>query len=995
MPKHVKGHDKDKYYHLAKDQGYRARSAFKLIQINKRFGFLQTARVCIDLCAAPGGWCQVAAQLMPKGALVLGVDLLPIRAIRGVKTLINDITTAECRRNVAAELNGFKADVVLCDGAPNIGSAYHKDAFVQNELVLAALKTATDHLIAGGTFCTKVYRSVDYNALMWVFQQLFEDVQAIKPNSSRSQSAEIFIVCCKYTKPDKIDPKLLDPNHIFKQVTDPGLAKVDVMHKKYEKMNRRHRVGYEWESGLLTSEHSISGFIKHAEPIRVLTDYNSLKFGPDCEKYRTNQYTTTELLECLADLRVLGKGDFKKILKWRQKMIDYDAMELADVIPEEGEVKKFDSKAKRAPVDAEENETEAGVYEEIMELRAKAAQDERRAKKKHREIERRERERQRLGMSANAFDGAQEDIELFSFSKSGKSRQLVEDALEEFGNKVAESSESESDSEIFGNNSQKSGARRGTGPLVVSDDLENELEQDYLNHKRNCKTKIKDNTKSKGGNKMDSHDDEMLADKLLEERKREDEALMNPSKGHARQQQEEKESYAALLNKGSQPETGSLRQSRLEKKGKANDIAASDSSDTSDSEDVKSDSDSESEDDAVVETIDDDVERILKGRQGSERNDQWYSHPIFKQTLVGTKADGQQSDEEDEFEYPEDEEEIDTEMAHFKSDEYYSRISQAGKEAIDSMPKTDKQRRSEKRKKENERAERKKQRRDVSLDDMEAESAFGDKIKKAPSRGNTHYGEDDEEDNEDRAAAAIMKNPEIQKGMGKMMKAMRDRDGFEVVPRDDDHHDDPFAGLRKDQNVYDSDDEHYTAKEKAEQLALGTLMLRRSRKKALVDASYNRFTWNDPNDLPSWFMDDERQHNKPQIPIPPALLEQIKSKFQMTGTKSVKKVAEAKMRKKKHATKKLAAAKKSANSLADNTEMSEKQKLRAIQKAMKTSKVDRPSKVYVVSKRSSGASAATKTSNAKGQLKFVDKRMRADTRGEKAAKKKKAKGRKK
>jgi AdoMet-dependent rRNA methyltransferase SPB1 len=188
-----------------------------------------------------------------------------------------------------------------------------------------------------------------------------------------------------------------------------------------------------------------------------------------------------------------------------------------------------------------------------------------------------------------------------------------------------------------------------------------------------------------------------------------------------------------------------------------------------------------------------------------------------------------------------------------------------------------------------------------------------------------------------------------------------------------------------DDRKYDSDHEEYDSDDYAQTLALGTMMLRRSKEKALVDASYNRYAWNDPNDLPEWFVDDENKHYRPQLPIPPALIAKMKEKMLALSAKPIAKVAEARARKQKRAKTKLAAAKKQAEALANNSDMSEAMKLKAISKALRGQDAKRPGKSYVVAKKGRGAKGA------KG-VKVVDKRMKSDKRSMERTEKKRSKG---
>ena len=145
---------------------------------------------------------------------------------------------------------------------------------MQNELSLSALRLATQFLARGGSFLTKVYRSRDYNSFLWALRHFFPVVHTIKPDASRTQSAEIFVLAMHYNDPDKIDPRMLDPNHVFAEIqggTEEG-AQVSVFHKKFDQLNKRKRGGYDESLGItLRNVMSVLQFVRSEDPAMALT----------------------------------------------------------------------------------------------------------------------------------------------------------------------------------------------------------------------------------------------------------------------------------------------------------------------------------------------------------------------------------------------------------------------------------------------------------------------------------------------------------------------------------------------------------------------------------------------------------------------------------------------------------------------------------------------------------------------------------------------------
>lgn len=202
-------HVNDPYVKLAKKEGYRARAAYKLKEIDEQLHLIKPGNLIVDLGSTPGAWSQyVRRRLSPQGAAVgaldgtiLALDILPMEAIEGVTFLQGDFREPAVAAQLEALLAGRKVDAVVSDMAPNLSGIASADAARIGNLVELAIEFAQAHLKPDGALVCKVFHGTGYSQLVKMFKEQFRLVKPLKPKASRAKSSETFLVGIGPKKP--------------------------------------------------------------------------------------------------------------------------------------------------------------------------------------------------------------------------------------------------------------------------------------------------------------------------------------------------------------------------------------------------------------------------------------------------------------------------------------------------------------------------------------------------------------------------------------------------------------------------------------------------------------------------------------------------------------------------------------------------------------------------------------------------------------------------
>lgn len=192
----------DTYVKLAQREGYRARAAYKLKEIDEQLSLVKPGNVVVDLGCAPGAWCQYLRRRMsPMGAAagtlngtIIGLDLLAMEPVEGVTFIQGDFREAEVLAQLEAVLEGRIVDVVVSDMAPNLSGIGSTDATRIAHLIELAVDFSQKHLKDDGALVVKLFHGSGYSDLVTLFKSIFRVVKPIKPKASRDKSSETFLV---------------------------------------------------------------------------------------------------------------------------------------------------------------------------------------------------------------------------------------------------------------------------------------------------------------------------------------------------------------------------------------------------------------------------------------------------------------------------------------------------------------------------------------------------------------------------------------------------------------------------------------------------------------------------------------------------------------------------------------------------------------------------------------------------------------------------------
>ena len=194
------GHINDPYVKLAQKQGYRARAAFKLHEIDEEEGLIRPGQVIVDLGCTPGSWSQYARRKLSgkegggiHGTLI-GLDMLPMEPVADVQFIQGDFREQSVLDILEAALGGRKLDLVLSDMAPNLTGISSTDAARVEDVVYLALDFASAHLKPSGCLLVKCFNGSGYSQIIEKFRQTFKTVSSKKPKASRDKSSEIFLL---------------------------------------------------------------------------------------------------------------------------------------------------------------------------------------------------------------------------------------------------------------------------------------------------------------------------------------------------------------------------------------------------------------------------------------------------------------------------------------------------------------------------------------------------------------------------------------------------------------------------------------------------------------------------------------------------------------------------------------------------------------------------------------------------------------------------------